>query len=72
MNLITNNISKEQNNNKPEIEENRKVVNKRKSRYRNSEVKKGGSTNLVDIQGTARKKYLHIWTYKNTKVRKIY
>lgn len=37
------------------------VINRKKSRYSKSEVKKGGRTNLVEIQGTERKKYLHVW-----------
>lgn len=37
------------------------TVNRKKSRYPNSEVRRGERTNGTEIQGTERKKYLHIW-----------
>lgn len=44
------------------------VVNRKKPRalnltprYQNTDVKKGGSTTSVEIQGTERKKHLHVW-----------
>lgn len=47
------------------------TVNKRK-RYPNSQVKKGESTNSIVIQGTERKKYLHVWRLeKNTTVENL-
>ncbi|XP_053612384.1 uncharacterized protein LOC128676346 [Plodia interpunctella] len=39
-------------------------VTKRKGRYHKTEVKKGGSVNILDIQGTEKKKYLHVWRLK--------
>ncbi|KAH9642685.1 hypothetical protein HF086_011042 [Spodoptera exigua] len=37
------------------------TINRRRNRYPNSEVKRGGSTGTNEIQGTERKKYLHVW-----------
>lgn len=51
--------------NQPEREEeNWTTVNRKKTRYLNSQVKKGGNTNYIDIQGMEKKKYLHIWRLK--------
>ncbi|XP_041984962.1 uncharacterized protein LOC121737361 [Aricia agestis] len=40
------------------------TVQKKRNRYPNKEVRKGGSTSIVGIQGTERKKYLHVWRLK--------
>lgn len=37
------------------------VVNRRKTKFPITEVKRGGSTKVIEIQGTERKKYLHVW-----------
>lgn len=37
------------------------TVARKKSRHSNSEVKKGGNTSAMDIQGTEKKRYLHVW-----------
>lgn len=42
-------------------EENWTVVNKKKNRYTNKNVKRGGSTTINEIQGTEKNKYLHVW-----------
>lgn len=48
------------------------VVKKRRSRFPNTEVKRGGSSTSVEIQGTERKKYLHVWRLKkDTTVEKL-
>lgn len=42
-------------------EENWTTVVRKKTRHVNSEVKKGGNTNAIDIQGTEKKRFLHVW-----------
>lgn len=37
------------------------TVARKKNRYSNSEVKKGGNTSSTDIQGTEKKRFLHVW-----------
>ncbi|CAH2218045.1 jg13431, partial [Pararge aegeria aegeria] len=37
------------------------VINRRKSKYPNREVKKGGSTQTNEIEGTEKQKFLHVW-----------
>ncbi|KAJ8722551.1 hypothetical protein PYW07_003731 [Mythimna separata] len=37
------------------------VVNRKKNKYPNSEVRKGGSKEPTEIQGTEKFKYLHVW-----------
>ncbi|CAH2239452.1 jg24388, partial [Pararge aegeria aegeria] len=37
------------------------VVKRKKSRYPNSEVKRGGSTQSTEIKGMEKKKILHVW-----------
>lgn len=37
------------------------VVNRKKTKYLNSEVKRGGCTRQSEISGLERKKYLHVW-----------
>ncbi|CAH2097370.1 unnamed protein product [Euphydryas editha] len=40
------------------------TVVRKKSRYPNTEVKRGGSGSGCEIQGTERKKFLHVWRLK--------
>ncbi|XP_053610304.1 uncharacterized protein LOC128675163 [Plodia interpunctella] len=52
-----------------EVAENKKEENswtevRRKNRFSNSEIKRGGSVISTDIEGTERKKYLHVWRLK--------
>lgn len=51
----------EKENEDPKKEEKWTLINRKKSRYPNCEVRKGGSMNSNEIQGTERKKYLHVW-----------
>lgn len=51
----------EKENEDPVKEEKWTLVNRKKNRYPNSEVRKGGSVGSTEIQGTERKKYLHVW-----------
>lgn len=57
----------------PQKEGNWTTVNrKKKSRYPNTEVKKGGSTSAVEIKGTERKKFLHVWRlHKETTIENL-
>ena len=49
-------------------EENWTVVNRKKNRYSNKEVRRGGSTTINEIKGTEKNKYLHVWRLqKDTK-----
>lgn len=45
----------------PEKEGNWTTVTRKKTRHSNSEIKKGGNTSTIDIQGTEKKRYLHVW-----------
>lgn len=46
-----------------------KTVNRTRKKYPKGEVKKGGCTNSVEIQGSERKKFLHVWrVMKDTSV----
>lgn len=37
------------------------TVNRKRNKYPNKEVKKGGNSDIVEIQGSERTKYLHVW-----------
>lgn len=49
--------------NKVEKEDNWTVVKKKQRKYPNTEVKRGNAS-FVDIQGTEKKKFLHVWRLK--------
>ncbi|CAH2108995.1 unnamed protein product [Euphydryas editha] len=57
----------------PQKEGNWTTVNKKKKgRYPNTEVKKGGSMSAVEIKGTERKKFLHVWRlHKETTIENL-
>ncbi|KAL4709141.1 hypothetical protein ACJJTC_015790 [Scirpophaga incertulas] len=39
-------------------------IKRKKSKYPNNVIKRGGNTKSLEIQGTERKKYLHVWRLK--------
>lgn len=41
-----------------------KTVERKKGKFTAKEIKKGGSTSILDIQATERKKHLHVWRLK--------